>query len=166
VRILVSAAFAVLALIALAVTGEKTVRTTVIIKAPAPLVWSVLTDSERYSEWNPMYVHAEGTYRVGETLVYERKGAAGERTTLQFTIREAREEEVLHQQGGTPFLFTYDHRWVLEPYDGGTRATQIEVLRGLGVWFWNPTYLKTPYVDVNTALDARVRDLQKPVPPS
>ena len=159
-RILLSLIFVCLAALALALTGEKQVRATVEIEAPAPLIWSVLTDGARYSEWNPIFVDVAGDYGEGQTIRCRRKDADGERADVQFTIRDMRESEFLRQEGGAPLVFTYDHRWSLEPYDGGTRVTQHEVFRGLGVWFWNPTYLKTAYVEANTALNAQVMSLQ------
>ncbi len=35
------------------------------INAPAEMVWQVLTDLERYPEWNPFTVRAESTLEIG-----------------------------------------------------------------------------------------------------
>ena len=40
----------------------------------------------------------------------------------------------LNQVGSVPLVLTFDHQYLLEPADGGTRIVQHEVYRGLGVW--------------------------------
>lgn len=38
------------------------------INAPAEMIWEVLYDLERWSEWNPTYPKAAGQFRIGEQL--------------------------------------------------------------------------------------------------
>ena len=38
------------------------------IAAPAPVVWEVLADLDRWGEWNPLYPQVEGSLRIGERL--------------------------------------------------------------------------------------------------
>ena len=38
------------------------------IEAPPELVWEVLTDLERYQEWNPFVPHAQCSFVVGEPI--------------------------------------------------------------------------------------------------
>lgn len=38
------------------------------IPAPAEMIWKVLSDLERWSDWNPVYVKAEGKLRIGDKL--------------------------------------------------------------------------------------------------
>lgn len=45
--------------------------TEVIINAPVPLVWQVLTNFEAYPLWNPLVTYAQGPLRVGERLEVE-----------------------------------------------------------------------------------------------
>ena len=53
----------------LAVDPNAIVRSiTVQIAAPAQVVWDVLVDFDRYSEWNPFCVEASGVLEVGEPL--------------------------------------------------------------------------------------------------
>ncbi|TCJ37030.1 SRPBCC domain-containing protein [Parafrankia sp. BMG5.11] len=42
-----------------------TVGETVSVKAPARMVWQVLTDMPRYNEWNPFCVRAQSTLEMG-----------------------------------------------------------------------------------------------------
>lgn len=38
------------------------------IQAPADVIWEILYDVERWSEWNPLYVKAAGQIRIGSQL--------------------------------------------------------------------------------------------------
>jgi hypothetical protein len=38
------------------------------VPAPAPVVWQIVSDLERWSAWNPLYVKAEGVLRIGAQL--------------------------------------------------------------------------------------------------
>lgn len=38
------------------------------IQAPAEVIWEIVYDLGRWSEWNPTYPRAEGQVRIGETL--------------------------------------------------------------------------------------------------
>ena len=38
------------------------------VPAPAPVVWQVISDLGRWSDWNPLYVKVEGKLRIGERL--------------------------------------------------------------------------------------------------
>lgn len=38
------------------------------VQAPADVIWEIVYDLPRWSEWNPTYPSAEGNVRIGETL--------------------------------------------------------------------------------------------------
>jgi hypothetical protein len=38
------------------------------IQAPAEVIWEIVYDLERWSEWNPTYPHAEGEIRIGQLI--------------------------------------------------------------------------------------------------
>ena len=38
------------------------------IQAPAEVIWAIIADLDRWSEWNPTYPRASGTLKIGETL--------------------------------------------------------------------------------------------------
>ena len=46
----------------------RSVRAEIEIAAPIDRVWGILTDLERYSEWNPFTARAESTLRVGDPI--------------------------------------------------------------------------------------------------
>ena len=43
-------------------------RTTFAVEAPVERVWEVLTDFDRWAEWNPSVPSIEGEPRVGSTV--------------------------------------------------------------------------------------------------
>jgi hypothetical protein len=47
----------------------RSVRAEIQIAAPIDRVWGILTDLERYSEWNSFTARAESTLRVGDPIV-------------------------------------------------------------------------------------------------
>ena len=38
------------------------------VAAPADVIWSLISDVERWNEWNPLYPEAKGRIAIGETL--------------------------------------------------------------------------------------------------
>jgi len=59
---------------------------TVVVEAPASVVWEVLTDLKRYEEWNPFTVRVESTLQVNQPvdLYIAIPGQAGQ----QMCVRE------------------------------------------------------------------------------
>ncbi len=47
-----------------------TIRTTIDIAASREVIWSLLTDTARYPEWNPTVAKVEGTMAQGETVTF------------------------------------------------------------------------------------------------
>ena len=88
--------------------------------------------------------------------VRDPKGNILEMTAKVKTVREARE---LRQTGGIPGVITFDHQWLLESVEGGTRVTQHEVDRGLYLWFWDSSWIEPAYAKTTKALEERVKDL-------
>lgn len=114
------------ALLTLSLQGCATVHTETFIPATPADVWSVLTDPSGYEEWNPVFVHAEGSLREGGTMTYRVRETEGEEYTMEATVDEIVEGRELNQCGGTWGILTFDHTWSLVPEDGGTRVIQHE----------------------------------------
>jgi len=41
------------------------------VQAPAEIVWEVVSDFDRWHEWNPLYVKAAGQLKIGTSLTLE-----------------------------------------------------------------------------------------------
>ena len=116
-------------------------------------------DTSAYPEWNPVFVEVAGKYAEGAKMlnkVRDPKGNILEMTAKVKTVHEARE---LRQTGGIPGVITFDHQWLLEPVEGGTRVIQHEVDRGLYLWFWDSSWIEPAYAKTTKALEERVKDL-------
>lgn len=158
VNILTYGAIAVALAAAVGALTTKTFHVETTINAPAEKIWEVLTDTAAYPEWNPTFVEVDGTYSQGGKVlnkVQDPSGAVLEMTATVAMLNPARE---LRQKGGVPLVITFDHRWILEPVEGGTKVTQHEVDRGLYLWFWNSDWIEPAYAKTSAALKARVEE--------
>lgn len=111
----------------------KSIRTDIHIDAPPERVWQILTDFERYPEWNPFITRAEGEVREGARLTVriEPQGARG--MTFRPTVTRLEPNRELRWLGRLflPKLFDGEHIFELHPADGGTRFVQRENVDGL-----------------------------------
>jgi hypothetical protein len=66
----------------------------------------------------------------------------------------------LNQSGGFPGILTFDHYYLLEKVDKGTKVIQKEDYSGIGVWFWDNSWIEPAYIKINEALKKRVLELK------
>ena len=142
--------------VAAAVFTKKTFHVETVVSAPPVAVWAVLVDTSRYADWNPVVIAVDGNYAEGRTVTNTVRFPDGSDVEMAATVKTLIDREELRQTGGIPGLLTFDHRWLLEPVDGGTRVVQYEVDRGLWLWFWNSDWIEPAYSDVLDALADRV----------
>lgn len=147
----------------LTLLGCAKVHTEIIIPVPPVTIWSVLTDVRGYKEWNPVLVPLEGELRQGEKLTYQMTQPDGRKSKVKAKVIEVLDEKKLHQFGGIRGILTFNHTWLLDPVDGGTRVTQHEEYSGIGVWFWNYSWVEPAYSQANEALKTRVLSLMEDV---
>ena len=140
-------------------TGRKSVHAERIVAGSPEAIWAVLTDTANYGEWNPIFVRAAGRYEEEGTMHYQMKTADGGTTEVDARVRRVIDEREINQFGGMQGVLTFNHTWRLEPTAGGTRVTQHEEYRGIGVWFWNPAWVEDVYEEALVALEDRVRGL-------
>lgn len=143
-------------LAAAALLTHKTFRVEAVVPAAPEAVWAVLIDTGRYPEWNPVFVAVDGTYAEGAKVTNTVRFPDGSDVVMTATVRALVADRELRQSGGMPGVLTFDHRWLLEPVEGGTRVVQHEVDRGIGLWFWNSDWIEPAYSDVLDALARRV----------
>lgn len=135
---------------------RKVFHVEIFIPAPPGAVWEVLMDTAAYSEWNPTFVEVEGTYAEGAKMLNRVRDPSGEILEMTATVETLQETRELRQTGGIPGVLTFDHQWLLEATPEGTRVTQHEVDRGIGLWFWNSSWIEPAYAATNEALKQRV----------
>jgi hypothetical protein len=137
----------------------RTVEHTVDIPAPPATVWQVLTDTDRYADWNPFIPRLSGRFAAGEGLTLTVR--PGRRTmTFRPTVLAVEDGALIRWRGRlwVPGLFDGEHELRVESTpDGGTRFTQREAFRGLLVPLM-PRVLDdtaTGFAAMNTALRNR-----------
>lgn len=145
-------------LVVLALTGRKSVHAERVIPHTAEAIWAVLLATERYNEWNPVLVAAEGNFEAGSTMRYQMRTGDGGTTPVDSLVTRLDDEREINQFGGMRGVLTFDHTWILEPAAGGTRVTQHEEYRGIGVWFWNPAWVEAAYSDALVALERHLAE--------
>ena len=145
-------------IMALTLMGGGTVHTEIVIPAPPSAVWSVLTDEAGYKEWNPVLIPIEGNFQQGEKIKYRMIQPDGKESEVKAKVIEVTTEKVLNQFGGIWGILTFNHKWILNPVDGGTEVTQHEEYRGIGVLFWDYSWVEPTYAQANEALKKRVME--------
>ena len=142
--------------IALALFVRKSVHAELTIQADPHQVWAVLTDPDSYPDWNPILIDVEGEFVEGRQLSVNMKNPDGSVTVVSPRVEKVVPNAELNQVGGIPGVLTFDHTWRLEAADGGTRVTQFEEYRGIGVLFWDPAWVEAAYRRANENLRVRI----------
>jgi hypothetical protein len=106
----------------------KELFTSIYIKADAALVWQVLTDFEKYPEWNPLITSLEGEVAVGKIITAKISG-----TTFKPEVLVFEEKKELKWLGNLWFkgLFDGEHRFFITENEGGVCFEQSEKFSGI-----------------------------------
>lgn len=107
----------------------KEIKTSITINAPKERVWEILTDFEKYPEWNPFVKSLEGEVKEGSKIRIKLPGMSFRPKVLVFEPnREFRWLGHLGFKG----LFDGDHQFVLrENKDGSTEFQHSEKFAGI-----------------------------------
>ena len=149
------------ALIVASFLTSKTFEAEITIAAPPEKIWAVLMDTGAYPDWNPTFVEVSGPYLVGTKISSRVRKPDGACVEMRPTVKALVPNRELHQGGGLPGVLTYNHSWILQPVEGGTLVSQIDVDRGGFLWFWDSTWVEPAYRMANEALAQRVLALNK-----
>ena len=153
-------AVSVVAALILAAVTKKVFHVEIEIAAPLEAVWAVLTDTERYAEWNPTQVEVRGAHAVGSLLVAVFDAPEIKPFEVESTVSEMESPHLLRQEGGVPGIITFDHRWMILPTEHGSLVVQHEVDRGIYLLFWDSSWIEPAYQRASEALRARVIGLR------
>lgn len=66
------------------------------VQAPAEVIWDIIYDLERWSEWNPLYPKAAGTIRIGSPLTLTLAVPGQAQRQIQPVVLEWVPNEQLH----------------------------------------------------------------------
>ncbi len=132
------------------------IKTKIKIAASPAKVWAILTDFEKYPDWNPFIKSLTGKPRPGEAIKVELGGMEFKPTVLVYDKnQELRWLGKLWMKG----LFDGEHRFFLtENSDGGTTLVHSEKFAGLLIPLLKKKLLtetKPGFEAMNAALKAR-----------
>ena len=108
-------------------------RSTFPIAATARTVWAVLTDFERYGEWNPSLPSIRGELRPGAevALTLGMPGRPSPKVKARLSQVEPLRRLTWDGHAGADWLFAGHREFVIEQQpDGSVRFTHIEDVRG------------------------------------
>ncbi|REA06150.1 SRPBCC domain-containing protein [Haloferax sp. Atlit-6N] len=138
------------------------IETSIDIDAPPERVWETLVDFDRYPEWNP-FMRIAGRPNEGATLTVHLRPPGGRESEFEPDVVHCEKHRELRWLGHLVFpgLFDGEHRFRLEPLDGGERTrfehaeTFSGVLAGLLLRFVGEQ-TKAGFVAMNEGLKTRV----------
>jgi hypothetical protein len=91
------------------------------INAPVDQVWKVLTDFDRFHEWNPVIRRVEGDLAVGRPVVMTVNSPTGERQwRLRISRLDAGREFAWRFSERHPLLYRGEHTFWVGPIDEHT----------------------------------------------
>lgn len=149
----------VFSLVLLYLIGRKSVHTEIVTPASVEQIWSVLVDTKQYEQWNQVFELLEGNLQEGETVKYRFHQDDDNAYEISTSVKQVLENKLLNQGGGMPGVLSFDHRYILEPIEGGTKVVIHEDYRGIAVPFWNPEPVGKAYHRLGQALKNRVAEV-------
>lgn len=136
-------------------------HTEVEIEATPEVVWDILTDLDRYTDWNPFIVESTGTATVGTKLTNRLEPPGGRAMTFRPTVTEVETGEAFEWLGrlGLPGVFDGRHRFDVQPTpSGGALVIHSEELSGVLVRVMRSsldTHTKAGFEAMDAALKVR-----------
>ena len=111
----------------------KELRTEIEIQASPEKIWQVLTDLDKYSQWNPFIQKAIGNTKTGESIDITFKSDSKEMVLHCTVIKVEHKQELRWKYHvGHDILFSGEHSFVIEPMDANhVRFIDREVFSGL-----------------------------------
>ena len=124
----------------------KELHTEIEIQSTPENVWQVLTNLDKYPEWNPFIHHAIGTAKVGEKVDITFKSGSKEMTLHCIVVKvEPNKEFRWKYHVALPILFNGEHSFIIEQLEENKiRFIDREIFNGLLV----PSQAKD--IDTNT----------------
>ena len=124
----------------------RSIETSIIIEAPKDKVWSVLTDFERYPQWNPFIKSLTGVTEVGNTISATIQPPESGAMTFKPTVLVFDNEKEFRWKGKLLIkgLFDGEHFFILKDNgNGSTEFIQGEQFGGILVGLLSKALVKT-----------------------
>ena len=139
--------------------GNKTVSNEVSIAKRPNEVWSVLINTDAYKEWNPVMELLTGEIKEGEKVSYLFSRDKENTFTIPTRVKKVIPGKLLNQSGGTPFIITFDHKYIIEANEEGSLLKIHENYKGVYVPFWNPKPVEKAYKKLSEAIKSKAESL-------
>ena len=133
-------------------------RTEIEINAPPERVWQILTDTEKFLEWNPFIHRLKGNLIVGETIEVFLGESPNKGMTFRPKVLEVTPNRTFRWLGKLFFggIFDGEHIFEIELLDDKrVRFVQREKFGGIAVRFFNFDSTRRGFEAMNRALKAR-----------
>ena len=100
----------------------KEVYSEIQIKASASVVWGILTDFEKFGEWNPFIKEISGTLKEGSELRIFIEPPNSKGMEFKPTLKKVETEKKIQWLGKIwiPKLFDGEHSWTINQIDDNT----------------------------------------------
>lgn len=136
----------------------KEVRTEIEINAGPEKVWQVLTDFEKYEQWNPFITKIVGYAKEGSKIEIHIETPAGKKRKYEPTITKVEQGRELRWMGKS-WVLNGEHIFTIDQLQSQTRLVHREVFDGLLASFFGKsldTDVKQGLEEMNRALKERV----------
>ena len=100
----------------------KEVYSEIQIKASASVVWGILTDFEKFGEWNPFITEISGKLKEGSELRVFMEPPNSKGMEFKPTLKKVETEKKIQWLGKIwiPKLFDGEHRWIINQIEDNT----------------------------------------------
>jgi hypothetical protein len=135
------------------------ISTQITINAAPGQVWAVLTDFEKYPEWNPFIRSISGEVAVGNDINIVVQPATEDEMTFapEVLVYAANKEFRWIGTFGTSWIFAGEHAFELvDNGDGTTTLIHSENFSGILSWFFDTGNTKAGFEAMNRQLKERV----------
>ena len=145
--------------------ASRAIATDITIDAKPEAVWTVLSDTDAYADWNPFVRDLSGDLREGSRISATIAPPGGSAMTFHPIVLTANPDEELRWRGklGVRGVFDGEHFFKLSPLlGGGTKLEHGETFRGALVPVLFPMLAdqtRAGFVQMNVALKARAEAL-------
>ena len=145
----------------------RTLSSAIDLDATPDRVWSILTATDDYPQWNPFIRRLDGPLTPGSKLTLRIEPPGGKPMTFTPKVTHVEPDRRLAWLGrlGIPGLFDGAHSFTLEPLDDShTRLVQSKSFTGILVWFSGGLLKKTEagFHAMNDALKERLTTTLSP----
>ena len=114
----------------------KEIRTEIDISASPEKAWDVLTDFDRFPQWNPFIRQISGSPEIGAKLKIQLQTSRGKSRTYRPTVTKVEPNHELRWFGKSiiPGIFNGERIFTIEPLKTNhVRFVHMEIFTGLGV---------------------------------